>query len=338
MRVIVDGFGGDNAPVEVLLGCAAAVKEYGVEVLITGKEEELRKVADQHQILLEKISFAEAPTVISNHDNPTDILKQFSDCSMAVGLKLLAEGKGDACVSAGSTGALVVGSTFLVKRIKGVKRAALATVIPTETGCSMLLDVGANAECRSEMLVQFAHMGSFYMEKVQGVANPKVGIINIGAEESKGLDLQVETYRTLSQSNLNFSGNIEAREIPAGGCDVLVADGFTGNVVLKLIEGMGKFMSHSLKGLFKKNALTMVSALFVKNGLADIKKKMDYTEYGGAPLLGISRPVIKAHGSSNAKAFQNAIRQAKRMCDQHMVDTIRAYVESEKAASKEGLE
>lgn len=180
----------------------------------------------------------------------------------------------------------------------------MATVIPTETGCSMLLDVGANAECRSEMLVQFAHMGSFYMEKVQGVANPKVGIINIGAEESKGLDLQVETYRTLSQSNLNFSGNIEAREIPAGGCDVLVADGFTGNVVLKLIEGMGKFMSHSLKGLFKKNALTMVSALFVKNGLADIKKKMDYTEYGGAPLLGISRPVIKAHGSSNAKAFQ----------------------------------
>lgn len=198
--------------------------------------------------------------------------------------------------------------------------------------------VGANAECRPEMLVQFAHMGAFYMEKVQGIASPKVGIINIGAEESKGLDLQVETYQILSKSKLHFAGNIEAREIPVGDCDVLVADGFTGNVVLKLIEGMGKFMSNTLKGLFKKNALTMLSALCVKGGLKDIKKKMDYTEYGGAPLLGISRPVIKAHGSSNGKAFKNAIRQAKRMCDQNITQMIQTYAESEKAAAKEGLE
>lgn len=334
MKIIVDGFGGDHAPQSVLEGCAAAVAEYGVSIVLTGDEKRLREAAAAQNLSLDGMTFAHTESVITNDDNPVDILKTFSDCSMALGLRMLAEGEGDAFVSAGSTGALVVGASMITKRIKGVKRCALGTVLPNEKGCSLLLDVGANVECRPEMLAQFAHMGAFYMEKVMGVANPSVGLVNIGAEESKGLDLQVETYQLLKNSSLRFLGNVEGRDIPLGAADVLVADGFTGNIVLKTVEGMGKYMGHMLKGLFYKSALTKVGALFVKQGIAEAKAKMDYTEYGGAPLLGIAKPVIKAHGSSNGYALKNAVRQALRMCENDVVGAIADYARQSRASAE----
>ncbi len=311
MKIIVDAFGGDNAPLEILKGCALAVEEYGVSILLCGREDAIRKCALENGISLSGMEIAPAEEVISMHDSPGEIMKSKSGSSMAEGLRRLASGEGDAFVSAGSTGALVVGSTFLVKRIKGIKRPALAALIPADSGPYMLVDTGANAECRPEMLLQFGIMGSVYMNKVMGLASPRVGLLNIGTEETKGGPLQLESYRLLSAAPLHFIGNVEAREVPAGACDVLVADGFTGNVLLKLTEGMGLTFMKNLKTIFKKNTITKLSTLPMKDGLSDFKKKMDYTEHGGAPLMGIAKPVIKAHGSSNAKAFKNAIRQAK---------------------------
>ena len=326
--IIVDGFGGDHSPLSVLQGCAQAAASLDVDLVVTGDEQTLRRCAEENGISLDGIRLAHAASVITNDDAPTDILKQFSDSSMAVGLKMLAAGEGDAFVSAGSTGALTVGATLIVKRVKGVKRAALGMVIPTIDSKTLLLDIGAIAECRPEMLVQFAHMGSFYMQTVMGVENPRVGLLNIGAEETKGTELQVETNRLLRESSLNFIGNVEGRDIPLSGADVCVADGFTGNVALKTIEGMGSFMSRTMKSMFYQSLLTKIAGLFVKKQIAQVRAKMDYAEYGGAPLLGISRPVIKAHGSSNGKAFYNAVRQAIRMVDNDMVGTITAYAKS----------
>ena len=235
---------------------------------------------------------------------------------------MLADGEGDAFVSAGSTGALVVGATFIAKRLKGIKRPALATVLPTAGAPTMLLDSGANAECRPEMLVQFGIMGSAYMEKVLGVNRPRVALANIGAEESKGRELELETYKLLKTAPLNFTGNIEARQVPLGDADVVVADGFTGNIMLKLYEGMAKFFAGELKTLLTANAKSKLAALLVMNNVKAFKKKVDYSEYGGAPLLGTAKPVIKAHGSSDAKAFYNAIRQAKAFTENGVIETI----------------
>ena len=253
------------------------------------------------------------------------------DCSMAVGMQMLADGEGDAFVSAGSTGALVVGATFIVKRIKGIKRPALATVLPTATVPTMLLDSGANADCRPEMLVQFAIMGSAYMNKIMGVSSPKVGLANIGAEESKGRELELETYRQLKNAPVNFVGNIEARQIPLGDCDVVVTDGFSGNLLLKLYEGMGKFFSNELKTLLTRDMKSKLAAALVMGGVKEFKKKVDYTEHGGAPLLGTAKPVIKAHGSSNAKAFYNAVRQAKKFTETKVIDEITSALEAMKS-------
>ena len=322
MKIIVDAFGGDNAPLEVLRGSAMAVENLGVEIVLAGDEGEIKKAAADNGISMNKISVVHADSVIDVHEDPTTILKEHSGCSMAVGLKELADGNGDAFVSAGSTGALLVGATFIAKRLKGVKRAALAPILPTKKGHMMLLDGGANVDCRPEMLVQFAIMGSCYMEKILGIASPRVGLINVGAEDTKGRELEITAYQQLREAPVNFTGNAEAREIPGGDFDVVVSDGFTGNVVLKLYEGMGSFFSHILKDMLT-SGIGKLAALLILPKVNAFKKKMDYTEQGGAALMGISKPVIKAHGSSNAKAFYNAIRQAKNFAEKDVIGEIK---------------
>ena len=322
MKIIIDAFGGDNAPAVVLEGCAQAVRELGASLVLTGDEEKIRAVAKEKNIDLTGMEIAHAPTVIPVCEEPTQILKKYKDCSMAKGFQMLAAGEGDAFITAGSTGAMVVGATMIVKRIKGVKRAAIGTVIPNAKGHYMLLDSGANQECRPEMLRQFGVMGSVYMERIMNVPSPRVGLVNIGTEDSKGTDLQVEANKLLRQAGVNYVGNVEAREIPLGGCDVAVADGFTGNVVLKLTEGLAKMFSGELKGMFLSSLGTKIGALLLSGQVKAFKKKLDASEVGGALLLGIRRPVIKAHGNSDGKAFKNAIRQAMLCCQNHVVEEI----------------
>ena len=325
MKIIADAFGGDNAPVEVLKGCRLAVTELeDVEIVLTGDKDTIEKTAREHQIPLDHMEICHAGQVMDIHTEPTALLKEFSDSSMAVGCRLLAEGKGDAFVSAGSTGALVVGATFLVKRIKGIKRVTIGSVIPCQGGCYLLADAGANADCRPEMLMQFAVMGSIYMQRFFGIPSPRVGLVNIGAEETKGSQLQLDAYPLLQSAPVNFIGNIEPREIPLGGCDVAVADGFTGNVVLKLTEGMAKMILGGIKEIFMSSLTTKLAALLVAKPVQAYKKRMDASEIGGALLLGVRRPVIKAHGNSNGRAFMNAIRQAALCCENHVVDRISA--------------
>ena len=328
MKVIIDMYGGDNAPKAPILGAAMAAKELGVDIVAVGNEAEMRKICEENGV--SGFEFIDAPLVMPVCAEPTEVMKSYKESSLAVGLRALAEGRGDAFVSAGSTGAIVVGATLIVKRIKGIKRAALASVIPGLDRSYMLLDLGANVECRPEMLCQFASMGSIYMNKLEGVKNPEVGLINIGAEESKGGELQKEAYKLLKESDLNFIGNVEPRDLPKGVCDVAVADGWTGNIVLKLTEGLVSAFGKKLKGVMMSSLLTKLGALTMKGALTDFKKSMDYTERGGAPLLGIAKPVIKAHGSSDPKAFMNAIRQAKTFYEQDVIGTISAAVAAQK--------
>ena len=320
MLIIVDAYGGDNAPLEVIRGCAMAVKEYGVNILLYGDEDEIKQAAHKNNISLNGMEIRHTELVIPVEADPTTILQHYGESTMARGLKALAEGEGQAFVTAGSTGAAIVGGTFIVKRMKGVKRAAIASVIPNAAGAYLLIDAGANSDCRPEMLAQFGVLGSAYMSKIVGVSEPRVGLVNIGTEETKGTELQIKAYELLKAAPVNFVGNVEARELPLGGCDIAVCDGFTGNIVLKLTEGMAKFMAGEFKKVFKKNVLTMTGAVLTKSGINDLKKKMDYSETGGAPILGLKAPVIKAHGSSNAKAFKNAIRQAITMVNNNVIE------------------
>ena len=314
MKIILDAMGGDNAPAEILKGAAAATAAWpDVEILAVGDAEKIAACVKENAIEMKNIEIVNATEVIEMCDEPAKAVRAKKDSSMVVGLRMLAEGKGDAFVSAGSTGALHVGASLIVRTVKGVKRPALATVIPGKTPF-LLLDCGANVECRASMLEAFGVMGSVYMNKVMGLEQPRVALVNNGAEESKGTPTYVEAHQLLKNNKaIHFVGNIEPRDIPAGHADVVVADGFTGNVVLKLTEGLAKYFGSKLKEMFKKSLGTKVGYLLLKGGVADFKKSMDADEYGGAPLLGTRRPVIKAHGSSNARAIRNAIRQA-RLC------------------------
>ena len=314
MKIILDAMGGDNAPAEILKGAAAATAAWpDVEILAVGDAEKIAACVKENAIEMKNIEIVNATEVIEMCDEPAKAVRAKKDSSMVVGLRMLAEGKGDAFVSAGSTGALHVGASLIVRTVKGVKRPALATVIPGKTPF-LLLDCGANVECRASMLEAFGVMGSVYMNKVMGLEQPRVALVNNGAEESKGTPTYVEAHQLLKNNKaIHFVGNIEPRDIPAGHADVVVADGFTGNVVLNLTEGLAKYFGSKLKEMFKKSLGTKVGYLLLKGGVADFKKSMDADEYGGAPLLGTRRPVIKAHGSSNARAIQNAIRQA-RLC------------------------
>jgi len=256
------------------------------------------------------------------HDDPTTILKAHSNSSMALAFKELCESRADAFVSAGSTGAIVVGGTLIVKRIKGIKRPALGGLIPSPDGHYMLMDMGANAECRPEMLAQFGIMASVYLEKVEGIENPKIGLLNIGVEDTKGDELRVEAYKLLKQAPINFVGNIESREMPKGVCDAVIADGYTGNIALKLIEGTAVTFFKMVKKSLYKNLKNKLAALVLKKDLYALKSMMDSSEVGGAPLLGVGKPVIKAHGSSDAKAIKNAIRQAIIFTEKNVINTI----------------
>ncbi len=322
MRIIVDAFGGDNAPLEILRGAAMAAQQQKVDILLVGREEEIRRVAKENDIPLDGMEIADAPDVISMEDEPRSILKAHKNCSMAEGLRRLSAGEGDAFVSAGSTGALIMGATFIVKRIKGISRPALAPMVPSDTNPFLLIDCGANADCRPEMLVQFARMGHLYMTHVLGREDAKVGLLNIGTEPSKGGPLQQETYQQLTDSDLPFLGNVEARDVMTGVADIVVADGFTGNILLKTIEGTASMLMHNIKNIFKSNLITKIAAAMVLPKMKGLKKKMDVSEVGGAPIIGVAKPVIKAHGNSGAKAFCSAIRQAAEFASAGVIEAI----------------
>ncbi|MBO5745603.1 MAG: phosphate acyltransferase PlsX [Clostridia bacterium] len=311
MKIAVDAFGGDNAPLEIIKGAALAEKEYGVNIVLTGNKEIIEKVASENGIDISNMDIVHTEEIFDMHDQPTDIIRSKKNTSMGIALKLVADGEADAFVSAGSTGAVVAGATFIIKRIRGIKRPALGTVLPSKTRRFILMDCGANAECRPEMLQQFGIMSSVYMKNVEGVEEPEVGLLNIGVEDTKGTPLQLEAYQLLKNSPLKFIGNVEARDVPAGVCDCVIADGFTGNVALKMYEGVAMNLMKMVKGVFLTNIKTKMAYLLAKKPLMGLKKFADYGEVGGAPLLGVQKPVIKAHGGSDAKAIKNAIRQAK---------------------------
>ena len=323
MRIVVDAFGGDNAPLEIIKGASAASCEYNVEITLTGNQQTINDIISKNGLkFFGDLKIVDTNDVISMHDDPTTILKSHSDSSMALAFKELCENRADAFVSAGSTGAIVVGGTLIVKRIKGIKRPALGGLIPSPDGHYMLMDMGANAECRPEMLAQFGVMASVYLEKVEGISNPKIGLLNIGVEDTKGDELRVEAYKLLKQAPINFVGNIESREMPKGVCDAVIADGYTGNIALKLIEGTSVTLFKMVKKALYKNIINKIAALILKKDLYALKSMMDSSEVGGAPLLGVSKPVIKAHGSSDAKAIKNAIRQAIIFTEKNVIGTI----------------
>lgn len=330
IRIALDAFGGDNAPDEVIKGAEMAVKAYGTEIILCGDERIINERIKALGVSSKGITIRNAEGVIRIEDNPTDIRKSKLNSSMGVAFQLVKNGEADAFISAGSTAALVVGGTTIIGRIKGIKRPSLAPIIPSVNRCYILLDGGANVECRAEMLVQFAVMGSVYMDKIMNVQSPRVGLLNVGAEEEKGRETEHEAYALLKNAPVNFTGNIEGREAALGGCDVLVTDGFTGNIYLKTVEGMGKFMKLSLKNIFFKNIGTKIGAAFTMKGIKELSRKMDYRETGGSPLLGTAKPVIKAHGSSDALAFKNAVRQAKEFIENNVIEEIAAVLEASK--------
>ena len=328
MKIIVDAMGGDNAPQSNVRGAVAAVKEYGVEVVLVGRGEDILRCLRDDGIgeLPPGIEIAHADQVVEMCDNPATAFREKKDSSLTVGLNLLKKGGGNAFVSAGSTGALLSAATLMVKRIRGIRRAALAPVVPTGKGGAVLIDAGATAECVPEYLLQFAFMGSYYADHVLGRPEPRVGLLNIGAEPSKGGELQRETYALLAEAGkegrINFVGNVEAREAVYGEVDVIVADGYSGNIFLKTMEGTGGFLAKELKAMFKKNLITKLGALWVADGLKNLKKMMSSSEVGGTALLGISKPVIKAHGSSDDYAIKNAVRQAASFVNSGIIDDI----------------
>ena len=317
MKIILDAMGGDNAPKAPVLGAVEAAKMYGAEITLVGRGEEILEALKSAGIenLPQGMEIANADDVVDMHDDPATVVRKRKNSSMMVGLKMLADGEGDAFVSAGSTGALLSGATLVVKRVKGIRRAAMAPSMPTKTGGKVVIcDCGANAECTPEFLLQFGVVASAYAKRVLGIANPRVGLLNIGTEDSKGGQLQKDAYALLKEAGeqglINFTGNVEGRGVPLGEVDVVVCDGFSGNVLIKSIEGTAMFMGSMLKRMFKKNVLSMLGALCVKSGISDLMKLLDYREIGGTQFLGIKKPVIKAHGSSDELAFRNAVKQA----------------------------
>lgn len=322
MKIAVDAMGGDNAPKAVVGGCKEAVLEYGVEVFLVGLRQEIEKHLADDNIKSGKIHIVEASEIISNEESPVSAIKNKKDSSMVVGLKLVKENTCDAFLSAGSTGAFLAGSLLRVGRIKGIDRPALAPIIPTTKSGCMLIDAGANVDCKPKNILQFALMGSIYMEKVMGILSPRVALLSIGSEEGKGNELTKQSYQLLKNCNVNFIGNIEARDISHGVCDVCVCDGFVGNVVLKNTEGLASALMSMIKEEITKTTLSKFGALLLKDSFKGLKKRFDYKEYGGAPFLGINGIMIKAHGSSDGKAIKNAIRQAKLLFDNRCIERI----------------
>ena len=333
MKIILDAMGGDLAPQAPVLGAIQAAKDFGAQITLVGRGEEILKVLKDNGIhdLPQGITVSDAEEVVDMHDDPANVIRKKKNSSMVVGLRMLAEDEGDAFISAGSTGALLSGATLIVKRVKGIRRAAMGPCMPNKAGGkTMLLDCGANAECTPEFLLQFGLVGSLYMKK-QGVENPRVGLLNIGTEESKGTPLQKEAYVLLSnaaqQGLINFIGNIEGRDALMGEVDVVVCDGFSGNIMLKTIEGTAYFMGSLMKHkIFKRNIFSVLGYLLCKKGVKEVFGMMDYREIGGTQFLGIRKPVIKVHGASDALAFRNAVKQAMDAAENNISDELEQYL------------
>lgn len=309
MKIIIDAMGGDKAPEEIVHGTADAAKAFDVQITLVGNESVVRPLCGKYGFPEDKLTIVHTETVLTMEDDPIAVVRAKKDCSMGVGLRLLKE-DGDAFVSAGNTGALHAGSSLIIRPLKGINRSAIATILPFERPI-LLLDSGANTNVTPEYLEQWARLGTIYMRDIMGVGDPTVGLLNNGTEEHKGTETVVQTYARLKDAEgVNFFGNVEGSMIPSAPCDVLVTDGFTGNITLKLIEGMGKFFFGKLKTMFTNDLVSMLALLLMKNQLRGLKKEFDVSEYGGAPLIGLSKPVIKAHGNSDARAIYNAVRQA----------------------------
>ena len=317
MKIILDAMGGDLAPEAPVMGALDAAKAYGAQIVLVGRGNEILEVLKKNGIenLPENIEIAHADDMVDMHDDPAKVIHKRKNSSMVIGLRMLAEGKGDAFVSAGSTGALLTGATLIVKRVRGIRRAAMAPSMPTKAGGKVIIcDCGANAECTAEFLLQFGLVGNAYAKNVYGLENPRIGLLNIGTEDSKGTQLQKDAYALLTEAKekglLNFVGNVEARAVPLGEVDVVVCDGFSGNVLIKSIEGTAIFMGSLLKKMFKKNLGSKLGYLLCKSSVSDMMKLMDSREIGGTQFLGIKQPVIKCHGNSDRLAFRNGIKQA----------------------------
>jgi len=338
MKIILDAMGGDNAPEAPVLGAIEAAKAFGSQITLVGKGEAILEVLKKHNIanLPEGMEIAHADDVVDMHDDPATVVRKRKNSSMMVGLKMLADGQGDAFVSAGSTGALLSGATLVVKRVKGIRRAAMGPAMPNKAGGKTIIcDCGANAECSPEFLLQFAIVGSLAARKNFGIENPRVGLLNIGAEDSKGTKLQLDTYPLLQKAHekgiINFVGNAEARDVPLGKVDVVVCDGFSGNVLIKTIEGTAMFMGSLMKHkIFKRNIFSMLGYLLCKAGVDEVMGMLDSDTIGGTQFLGIKKPVIKAHGSSGVKAFRNAIRQAEEAAERNFAAELEAELEKMK--------
>ena len=337
MKIILDAMGGDNAPEAVVKGAVRAKKELGVDIVLVGIEEKVRQCLKAEGC--EDIEVVNATEIITMNDDPSTATRRKKNSSMAVALKMLADGEGDAVVSAGSTGALLTGATLTVKRIKGIRRAAMAPVLPAGEHGVMLIDCGANVECTEEYLLQFAYMGSFYAKKIMGCENPRVGLLNVGTEPEKGGEMQHRVFELLTEADLqgriNFIGNVEGTDVFTGKVDVVVTDGFTGNVLLKTTEGVIKYMMGALKGVFYKSTKNKLAAAVLKSDLKEMKKSMDVNEVGGTALVGISKPVIKAHGSSNDSSIFAAIRQAVNFVNSGIIADITENIDYMKLKSEE---
>ena len=327
MKIVLDAMGGDHAPPVAVEGGVWAAREYGIEVILVGREEDVRHELARHDTSGLSLPIVHASQVIEMEDHPAAAAKAKRDSSMVVGMDMVKRGEAHAFVSAGNSGGAMAAALFRLGRIRGIKRPALSTVYPTTTGLCFMLDVGANTDCKPGYLFQFAYMGAAYAERVLGIANPRVGIVSNGEEEGKGSILVQEAYQLLKNSELNFIGNVEGKDIPAGMADVVVTDGFTGNVIGKLSEGLAESLLGIIKSEIKKSPIATLGALLSKPAFDKVKKRLDYAEFGGAPLLGVDGVVIVAHGRSNAKAIKNAVRVAKQAVEGEML-----------AAIKEGLQ
>ena len=343
MKIILDAMGGDHAPEAPVLGALEAAKLYGAEITLVGRGEAILEVLRKHNIenLPAGLEIANADDVVDMHDDPGSVIHKRKNSSMVIGLRMLSEGQGDAFVSAGSTGALLTGATLIVKRVRGIRRAAMGPAMPNKLGGkTVIVDCGANAECTPEFLLQFGMVGSIYAKKQFGVENPKVGLLNIGTEDSKGTQLQKEAYALLRKAHeqgiLNFVGNVEARDVPLGVVDVVVCDGFNGNVLIKTIEGTAMFMGSLMKHrIFKRNFFSKIGYLLCKAGVDEVMGMLDYRTIGGTPFLGIKKPVIKAHGSSDSLAFRNAIKQAMEAAGTDMAGELEQSLQSMKESSND---
>ena len=334
MNIIVDAFGGDNAPVEIIKGAELARESLGIDITLVGKEDIIRKVCKENDISSDNFKIVHADEVIATDAAGTDVARSGKKTSMYIGLKLLADGEGDGFLSAGNSGAVCAGATLIVKRIKGISRPGFSPVIPTLGGKALLMDSGANLQCRPEMLCQFGIMGSIYMNKVHGIENPRVGLLNVGTEEHKGSDIQHETYKLLKEAPVNFIGNVEGTFMNGDVCDVVVCDGFSGNILLKTYEGTAMALMKKIKGIFTKNMKNKLAAAMVLSDVKELKASMNPSDVGGAPVLGCAKPVFKAHGNSDAHAIYSALKLVKEYVENNVVSEIAETLKSMKTSEE----